>query len=125
MMSDAIEEALAITNNCLKEEILDKNNLRKWLDAKEKKHYLYNDGLNILLENHPVFKLKKKKIKNKKHRLVKNTKKYIFFIGDFIPTSVGFRDHSDTEEDVGFSWSVDMSLTANVLRKIKRRENAK
>ena len=49
-------------------EILDKNNLRKWLDTKKKEH---NNGLNILLENHSVFKLKKKKIKNKKHRLVK------------------------------------------------------
>jgi hypothetical protein len=108
MMSDAIEEALAITNNCLKEEILDKNNLRKWLDAKEKKHYLHNDGLNILLENHPVFKLKKKKIKNKKHRLVKNTKKYIFFIRGLVPVSTGFRNSNDSSKDVGFSWCVDV-----------------
>ena len=29
------------------------------------------------------------------------------------------RDHSDVRKNTGFNWSVDMSLTANVLRKIK------
>lgn len=32
---------------------------------------------------------------------------------------MGIRDHSDVKKDAGFSWSVDLSLTANVLRKIK------
>ena len=88
-------------------EILDKNNLRKWLDTKKKEH---NDGLNILLENHPVYKIKKKKIKNKKHRLVKNTKKYIFFIKVLVPVSTGLRNSNDASKDVGFSWCVDVRL---------------
>lgn len=86
------------------EEIVAKNNLKKWLDTKEKKH---NNGLDILLKKYPVFKLKKKKIKNKKYRLVKNTKKYIFFIKGFVPVSTDFRISNDDSKDVGYNWRID------------------
>ena len=120
-MGTAFREAFDITSNYLKEEGLFKDAstrdvLEKWIDIKKKRHC---SGASVLLKYYPVFKLKRKKIKNRKYRLVRNTKKYVFLIRDFVPTSVGFGDHSDARKDTGFSWSVDLSLTANVLRKIK------
>ena len=53
-------------------EIITKNILKKWLDTKQENP---NNDVDMLIFTYPVFKLKKKKIKNKKHRLVKNTKK--------------------------------------------------
>ena len=121
MIGSAFREAFDIASNCLKEEgllkdVSTRDVLEKWIDIKKKRHC---SGTSILLKKYPVFKIKKKKIKNRSYRLARNTKKYIFLIRDFVPISMGFRDHSDVRKNTGFIWSVDMSLAVNVLRKIK------
>ena len=121
MIITIFKEDFNMINSTFKEEGLFKDVstrdvLEKWIDTRKKKHC---SRASVLLKYYPVFKLKKKKIKNRKYRLVRNTKKYVFLIRDFVPISTGFRDHSEVKEDAGFSWSVDLSFTANVLKEIK------
>ena len=86
-------------------EIIIKNILKKRLDTKQENP---NNDVDMLISTYPVFKLKKKKIKNKKHRLVKNTKKYSFYIKGLVPVSTGLRISNDDSKDDGYNWCINV-----------------
>ena len=72
-------------------------------------------SVDILFKEYPVFKLKKKKIKNKKYNLIKNTKVYSFLFKNCIPKSANFNIPDSANKDDGFNWNIDITFSAENL----------
>ena len=96
----------------LTNETLAKKHLEKWLDTKRETS---KKGVDILVKEYPVFKLKKKKIKNKKYNLIKNTKVYFFLFKNCIPKFADFNIPDSANKDNGFSWNIDITFSAENL----------
>ena len=96
----------------LTNETLAKKHLEKWLDTKRETS---KKGVDILVKEYPVFKLKKKKIKNKKYNLIKNTKVYFFLFKNCIPKSANFNIPDSANKDDGFNWNIDITFSAENL----------
>ena len=93
----------------LTNETLAKKHLEKWLDTKRETS---KKGVDILVKEYPVFKLKKKKIKNKKYNLIKNTKVYFFLFKDCIPTSVSFSNLENCNpRENGYKYTVGITYS--------------
>ena len=90
-----------------------KEYLERWLDKTDRNKR--EAGVDILLKEYPVFKLKKKKIKNKKYNLIKNTKVYSFLFKNCIPKSADFNIPDSANKDDGFSWNIDIAFSAENL----------
>ena len=104
-MDDIVQE---LTNETVVKEYLE-----RWLDKTDinKKEA----GVDILFKEYPVFKLKKKKIKNKKYNLIKNTKVYFFLFKNCIPKFADFNIPDSANKDDGFSWNIDITFSAENL----------
>ena len=99
----------------LANETLVKEHLERWLDKTDRNKR--EASVDILLKEYPVFKLKKKKIKNKKYNLIKNTKVYSFLFKNCIPKFADFNIPDSANKDDGFSWNVDVTFSAESLLK--------
>ena len=90
-----------------------KEYLERWLDKTDRNKR--EAGVDILLKEYPFFKLKKKKIKNKKYNLIKNTKVYSFLFKNCIPKFADFNIPDSVNKDDGFSWNIDITFSAENL----------
>ena len=90
-----------------------KEYLERWLDKTDRNKR--ESSVDILFKEYPVFKLKKKKIKNKKYNLIKNTKVYFFLYKNCIPKSANFNIPDTINKDDGFSWNIDITFSAENL----------
>ena len=98
----------------LTNETLVKEHLKRWLDKTDRNKR--EASVDILFKEYPVFKLKKKKIKNKKYNLIKNTKVYFFLFKNCIPKSANFNIPDSVNKDDGFNWNVDITFSAENLQ---------
>ena len=97
----------------LTNETLVKEYLERWLDKTDRNKR--EASVDILFKEYPVFKLKKKKIKNKKYNLNKNTKVYSFLFKNCIPKSANFNIPDSANKDDGFNWNVNITFYAENL----------
>lgn len=97
----------------MEDNILVNEHLKKWLKVESK---AAGSSVDILVRQFYSFKLKKKKIKNKKYSLIKNTKIRTFILKDCIPTSVGFSNAENTENNNELIWNIGFTFSNKKIK---------